>query len=89
MFVTVEFTPELDVIQDKLDAVTLEDGDKLKFWNCVSDGANKRSAVLIEILDRGPVDSRLIMKNSTFPEEEDPDFGLFLSFFYLIKNFYQ
>ena len=83
VFVTVEFTSAIEKIQDKLDAVTLAEGDKLRYWDCDGDGTNKRNALLIEILDRGPVDTRIVMKNSTFldEEEEGPGFGLFCFLF--------
>ncbi|KAL5251233.1 hypothetical protein ACHWQZ_G016815 [Mnemiopsis leidyi] len=78
VFVTVEFTSAIEKIQDKLDAVTLAEGDKLRYWDCDGDGTNKRNALLIEILDRGPVDTRIVMKNSTFldEEEEGPGFEI-------------
>ena len=75
VFVTVQFTPIIETIQDKENAVTIADKVKMKFFECGSSGGSKRNAVLIEILDRGPVDTNIIITNATHISGDDPSIG--------------
>jgi len=64
IFIIITFSPILESIKAKQDAVNVASGESIKFFDCTSNSL-KRNAMLIEILDRGPVDTNCIISNST------------------------